>query len=80
MSRPEEQQVSMETPTLDAGGTAHVLISGHSRFQQRSLFSFLTLSSQEGERRGMAGNSREGWVGRASCYPRCSWPGEKDRS
>lgn len=28
----------------------------------------------------MAGNSREGWVGRARCYPRCSWPGEKDRA
>lgn len=49
-SRPE---VSMERPTLDAGGTAHVLISGHSRFQQpkkqRSLFPFPTLSGQEGE-------------------------------
>jgi hypothetical protein len=35
-----------------------------SRFQQpkkqRSPFSFLTLSSQEGEGQGMAGNSREG--------------------
>lgn len=28
----------------------------------------------------MAGNSREGWVGRARSYPRCSWPGEKDRA
>jgi hypothetical protein len=29
MSRAEEEQVSMERATLDAGGTAHVLLSGH---------------------------------------------------
>lgn len=29
MSRAEEQQDSMEGATLDAGETAHVLLSGH---------------------------------------------------
>lgn len=29
MSRAKEEQVSMERATLDAGGTAHVLLSGH---------------------------------------------------
>lgn len=48
--------------------------------EERSLFSFLTLGGQEGEARGMAGNSREGWVGRARCYPRCSWQGKGTRA
>lgn len=49
----------------------------NSRRNRGRLFSFLPLSSQEGEGQGMAGNSREGWTGRARCYPRCSWPGER---
>lgn len=34
MSRAEEQQVSMERATLDAGGTAHVQLSGHLKVPQ----------------------------------------------